>query len=168
MGEATRKSRSRREVMQSEARCIYCPGPVETWEHMPPVAMFRDRHRPGAMEYGACKSCNEGTRGSDAVAALIARFHPLNDSGGWQEEEIRKLIRAVDTRAPGVREELSLPGKFRSGLIQRQASGLYQRVVRLVVDGPKATAHLGVFGAKLGMALYREHVGAALPLDGAV
>ena len=60
MGEATRKSRSRREVLDREARCIYCPGPAETWEHMPPVGMFRDRQRPGGMEYGACKSCNEG------------------------------------------------------------------------------------------------------------
>jgi len=120
------------------------------------------------MEYGACKSCNEGTRGSDAVAALIARCHPRNDSRGWQEKEIRNLIRTVETRAPGVREEMSLLDKFQSGWMQRPESGLFQRVVRLVVDGPKVTAQLGAFGAKLGMALYREHVGAALPLEGAV
>jgi len=168
MGEAQRKSRSRREVIGTETRCIYCPGPVETWEHMPPVSMFRDRQRPGAMEYGACKSCNEGTRGSDAVAALIARLHPHSESGGWQKGEIRNLIRTVEIRAPGVREELSRQDKFLSGWMQRPESGLYQRMVRLVVDGPNVTAHLGVFGAKLGMALFREHVGVALPLEGAV
>jgi hypothetical protein len=107
MGEARRKSRSRREVVETEARCIYCPGPVETWEHMPPVSMFRDRQRPGAMEYGACKSCNEGTGGSDAVAALLARVHPHNGFGGWQESEILNLVRRVDIHAPGVREELT-------------------------------------------------------------
>jgi hypothetical protein len=168
MGEFKRKSRSRREVMQTEARCIYCPGPVETLEHMPPVAMFRGRQRPGAMEYGACKSCNEGTRGSDAVAALLARVHPQNDPGGWQEKEIRKLIGAVRAHAPGVREELSLPGKFQPGRIKRPHSELYQKIVHVSADGPKVKAHLGVFGSKLAMALYREHVGVALPLDGAV
>jgi hypothetical protein len=66
----------------------------------------------GAMEYGVCEGCNNGTRGSDAVAALIARMHPDNGEKSWQAEEIRKLISAIDTYAPGVREELSLPGKF--------------------------------------------------------
>jgi hypothetical protein len=78
------------------------------------------------------------------------------------------LIRAVDTRAPGVREELSLPSKFQSGWMQRPDFGLYQGIVQLVADGPKLKAHLGIFGAKLGMALYREHVKVALPLEGAV
>jgi hypothetical protein len=168
MGESTRKSQSRREIMDREPRCIYCPGPVETWEHMPPVAMFRERQRPGAMEYGACRSCNEGTRGSDAVAALIARLHPRNDSDSQQRKEIRGLIRAVDARAPGVREELSLPGKFQSEWMQRPGAGLYENVVRVDADGPKLKAHLGIFGSKLGIALYRENVGVALSLEGAV
>jgi hypothetical protein len=98
----------------------------------------------------------------------MARFHPHNDSGGWQEKEARNLIRAVESHAPGVREELSLPSKFQSGWIRRPDSGLHQRIVRLLADGPKVKAHLGIFGAKLGMALYREHVGIALPLEGAV
>jgi hypothetical protein len=52
------------------------PGPPATCEHMPPMGMFRDRQRPGAMGYRACGACNKGTRGSGAVAALIARMHP--------------------------------------------------------------------------------------------
>ena len=141
------------------------PSPVE---HMPTRGIFRDRQRPGAMEYGACKACNNGTRGSDAVAAVMALMHPDNGEGSWQAEEILKLISAIDTHAPGVREEMSLPGKSNYEWARRPGSGLLQRVVRVHADGPCVKAHLSVFGAKLAMALYREHVGVALPLDGAV
>jgi hypothetical protein len=55
------------------------------------------------MEYGACEACNNGTRGSDAVAAVMARLHPDNGEGTWQADEIRKLISALDAQAPGVR-----------------------------------------------------------------
>ena len=120
------------------------------------------------MEYGACKACNNGTRGSDAVAALMARMHPDNGEGSWQAEEIRKLKSAIDAHAPGVREEMSLPGKSNYEWARRPGSGVLQRVVRVHADGPLVKAHLSVFGAKLAMALYREHVGVALPLDGAV
>lgn len=135
---------------------------------MPPCSMFRDRQRPGAMAFGACKACNQGTRGSDAVAALLARIHPDIDERSWQVEEIRKLRAAIDRYAPGVREEINLPGKSTHEWIRRQNSGLVQRIVRVQADGPCLKAHLSAFGAKLAMALYREHVGVALPLDGAV
>jgi hypothetical protein len=109
MGEAKRKSQTRQEIIAGEPRCIYCPAPAESLEHMPTRGIFRDRQRPGAMEYGACKACNNGTRGSDAVAAVMALMHPDNGEGSWQAEEILKLISAIDTHAPGVREEMSLP-----------------------------------------------------------
>lgn len=63
---------------------------------------------------------------------------------------------------------MSLPGKSNYEWARRPGSGLVQRVVRVHADGPRVNAHLSVFGAKLAMALYREHVGVALPLDGAV
>ena len=168
MGEAKRKNQKREAIIAAEPRCIYCPGPVETLEHMPPMGMFRGRQRPGRMEYAACGVCNRGTRGSDAVAALMARIHPDNGLGSWQAKEMLRLISAVDAYAPGVREELSLPGKAKDEWVRRPGSGLLQRVVRVHADGPYVKAHLSVFGAKLAMALFREHVGVALPLSGAV
>jgi hypothetical protein len=67
-----------------------------------------------------------------------------------------------------IREEMSLPGKFNHEWMRRPGSGLLQQVIRVHLDSPLVKAHLGIFGAKLAMALYREHVGVALPLDGAV
>jgi hypothetical protein len=168
MGAAKRKNQTRQAILAGEPRCIYCPGPAETLEHMPPIGMFRDRQRPGRMEYGVCQACNTGTRGSDAVAALMALMHPDNGEGSWQAEKIGELRSAIDTHAPGVWEEMSLPGKFNHELARRPGSGLLQRVVRVHADGPLVKAHLSIFGAKLAIALYREHVGVALPLDGAV
>ncbi len=168
MGEAKRKSQTRQMILAGEPRCIYCPDPAETVEHMPPIGMFLDRQRPSAMEYGVCQACNTGTRGSDAVAAFMALMHPDNGDGSWQAEKIRKLISTIDTRAPGVREEMSLPGKFSHEWRRRPDSGLLRKVVRTCADGPRVNAHLSIFGAKLAMALYRKHIGVALPLDGAV
>lgn len=168
MGEASRKSRSRGNILASERRCIYCCGAAETVEHMPSRSMLRGKIRPSGMEYAACKNCNEGTRGSDAVAAAFARLHPDNGDNSWQTKEVEKLISALDAHAPGVREELSQPGKSRLEWMKRGTSGLLQRVIRVQADGPKLHAYLSVYGAKLAMAMFREHVGEALPLDGAV
>lgn len=120
------------------------------------------------MEFAACTACNNGTRGADAVAALIARLHPDSDLGSWQAAELTRLIPAIDAYAPGVRQEMAQPGKAKSEWVRRPHSGLLQQVIRVHADGPLLKAHLCVFGAKLAMALYREYVGTALPLEGAV
>lgn len=168
MREAKRKSLTRAAILATEPSCIYCAGPPESLEHMPPRAMFRSRERPSGMEYAACDSCNNGTRGSDAVACLMARLHPDHRQGSWQVEEMRRFLSAIDAYAPGVREEMSLPSKVQHGWLTRPGSGLLQRMVSIRADGPRVKAHLGTFGAKLAMALFREHVGLALPLSGAV
>jgi hypothetical protein len=135
---------------------------------MPSIGMFRGRKRPSGMEFGVCTACNKGTRGADAVAAAIARLHPDAGLDSCLLSEMRGLMAAVGKYAPGVREELGRAVKSRPEWLRRPMSGLLQRVARLDADGPKVKAHLGVYGAKLAMALYREHVGKALPLDGAV
>jgi hypothetical protein len=89
-------------------------------------------------------------------------------AGSWQAKEMRRLVSAIDTFAPGVREEMSLSNKVKHGWVRRSGSGLLQRVVAIHADGPCVKANLSAFGAKLAMALFREHVGIALPLSGAV
>lgn len=168
MGEGSRKSRTRVAILANEPRCIYCSGLPQTLEHMPSRGMLRGKERPSGMEYAACIACNNGTRGADAVAAVMARLHPDNGAGSWQAEEVRKLISALDAHAPGVREEMSQPHKSRAEWVPRRGSGLLHRVIRVSADGPKVKAYLSAYGAKLAMALYREHVRVALPLDGAI
>jgi hypothetical protein len=169
VGEASRKSRKGAQIVAAEARCIYCAGPSETFEHMPPLVMFRDKDRPGSMwEFGSCKACNNGTGGADVVAAVISRVHPDHGEESWQNKEIRKLIRPLDKYAPGVREEMFRPEKHERGWIRRANVGLMRPAVWVRADGPRLKAYLIIFAAKFAMALYRAHVGVALGLDGAV
>jgi hypothetical protein len=168
MGEGRIKNRKGSEIVARETRCIYCAGPSETVEHMPPRSMFRAKHRPGAMEFGACKVCNEGTRGADIAAAVIARLHPDHGDLSWQSEETRGLIRPLDAFAPGVREEMIQPGTHEARWVPRRDSGLLHRAILVRARGPRLQAYLRIFAAKLAMALFREHTGSPLALDGAV
>lgn len=170
MGEAKRQktARARRlaDMLRDETRCIYCASPAESVEHMPPIIFFLGRERPKGMEFAACKACNEGTRGADAVAAFMARIRPYDSSDDRMIVEAAALRPAIDQRAPGVLDEIFERPDKQSLIWARTPSGLYQRSVKVLADGPLLKAHIQTFSAKLAMALYREHLGQALPLDG--
>ncbi|HEY0282915.1 MAG TPA: hypothetical protein VGC27_09860, partial [Rhizomicrobium sp.] len=87
--------------METEPRCIYCPNPKQTKEHMPHKDMFCGKLRPKGMEFDACKNCNSGTSVSDAVAVIIACWSPDFGKGSWQlNEKIRKLRSTIAQKAP--------------------------------------------------------------------
>jgi len=69
--------------------------------------------------------------------------------------------------APGFLEEFFRPDKNRP-VLRRDALGIIKPYIEIKADGPLAKAYLTVFAAKLGMALFREHIGHALPLTGGV
>lgn len=165
MGEAKIKSRRLSEIVSREPRCIYCANTPASVEHMPPISMFRARSRPNGMEFAACRECNTGTSGADVVAAFLSRIS--------QSDNPEMIAEAAALRgkllkfAPGVFDEFRSLDKTQN-VWQPSASGLYKRMIAVQMDGPLTNAYLTVFAAKLGMALYREHVGVALPLDGGV
>ena len=74
---------------------------------------------------------------------------------------------ALEQKAPGLLPELLRRDKSKK-LWLRTRTGLFREVVQINADGPLLHAHLTVFAAKMGMALYREHVGSALPMEGGV
>jgi hypothetical protein len=168
VGEGSRRNRKGSQIVAAEARCIYCPNPATDLEHMPPRVMFRGKDRPGAMEFGSCKACNNGTGGADVVAAVMSMIDLKSGPGGWQDKEVHKLIRPLDKFAPGVREELFRHGKHERRWLYLARSNLLQPFDLVRADGPRVNAYLTIFAAKLAMALYRQHVGVALPLEGAV
>jgi hypothetical protein len=166
MGEASTRSRSRAAILANEPRCIYCGDPHSTLEHMPPRSMFVLKRRPSGFEFAACTECNRATSPADLVASFFAR---LNQS---YRGDRRLIAEAADRKrklielAPGLLEEFFRPNKRqrvwgRDGLVATP-------LVQINADGPLTKAYLTVFAAKLGMALFREHVGHALPLNGAV
>ncbi|WP_407194622.1 hypothetical protein [Bradyrhizobium sp. STM 3566] len=163
MGDAKSKSRKLATLLASETRCIYCANKPTTVEHMPPIGMFKGRSRPNGMEFAACEDCNKGTSGADIVAAFYARLSQ-SDNPGMLDEAIG-LRRKMTMVAPGVSEEFNGPS-YRQW--QRTPSGLFREMTATRVDGPLTKSDLTAFSAKLAMALYREHIGVPLPLDGGV
>jgi hypothetical protein len=101
------------------------------------------------------------------VAGFFARLHRDGLPDGWQWREAQKLIRKLTQYAPGLGEELLRPERTYQGWFPNH-SGILERRITIRADGPLLHGYLTVFAAKVGMALYREHIGSALPLDGAV
>lgn len=167
MGEGRRKSRHREEILRGEARCIYCTAAPSTVEHMPPKAMFPNSHRLSGMEFAACEECNHATRAADAAASFFARIAPSNIVNHLELEEARKLLATMTRIAPEFVREVFDERKARR-VWQKGRDPFYSRMHLIEFDGPVTQALLRAFSAKLGMALYREHVGEPLPVGGLV
>lgn len=171
MGEAKRKSRSRAKILAEEKRCIYCSAPNDgstqfTLEHMPPIGVFVQRSRPSGMEFATCEACNGGTKSADTAATLFALIPPRDRPDDPLFPELIRMKSAVDQQIPHLRDEL-FAGETKERWFP-SPGGILERRVVINANGPILHAHLTTFCAKLGMALYREHVGEPLPLTGAV
>lgn len=161
------RSRSKEEILKKEPRCIYCPKPHNSVEHMPPISMFTGRDRPSGLEFATCEDCNNGTNGADVVAAAFARMRRMPERSDPLLREALEFRNSIQKDAPGVWEEFTDPARNRQVLVP-SSGGIYRLAIEITADGPQLRGHLDVFSAKLGMALYREHTGHALPLDGMV
>jgi hypothetical protein len=166
MGQAEKKSRNRASILAGEARCIYCEAPPTQLEHMPPKSMFRGSSRPSGMEFAACAACNNGTSASDLVASFIARLRSDDVPDAWEIREANDRKSMLELKAPGVIRELFHPDKSRE-LWRSTGTGVLTRAVEVKADGPLLRGYLTTFATKMGMALYREHVGTPLPMHGA-
>jgi len=130
--------------------------------------MFQSTSRPSGLEFGTCADCNNGTSAADLVASFVARLIQGNDDPTeWHHVEARAKLRTLRRKAPDFLMELFRPDKSEE-IWRRTPGGVLTRAVSIHADGPSTKAYLDVFSAKLGMALYREHVGAPLPMDGGV
>jgi len=134
---------------------------------MPPVSIFRGRKRLSGLEFACCIECNGGTKAADAIAALMSFVSRPENEKSWQAIEVQRLLSAADNLAPGFRTEL-LGDSSEAARWRYTRSGLLVRGYDANGSGPILKRHMDVFSAKLGMALYREHVGQALPLTGRV
>ncbi|NKJ02025.1 hypothetical protein FHW92_004125 [Novosphingobium sp. SG707] len=167
MGEQRRKSLSARVILASENRCIYCENPPASLEHMPPRAMFRDKYRPSGLEFAACGPCNSGTSNADLVACFVAHCSPVDPKGEWEAEAFQRFIKHMRRKTPEVMREINNPtGATREWVMT--PGGLLRQIHKMHFDGPTLRRHLDAFSSKLAMALYREHVGSPLPMEGAI
>lgn len=167
MGEARQRSRSRAKILAGDARCIYCESPATTIEHMPPVAMFKNRQRLSGFEFPACLECNTATRAADAAACFFARISPQQFAPKWEIDEAYKLVGTLARLAPSFIGEL-FDERVTSRIWMKGRDPVATPKTSIVLNGPVTRALMQAFTAKLGMALYAEHIGAPLPNGGAV
>lgn len=170
MGEARTKSRSRQQVLAGEKRCIYCDYSDKqqiTIEHMPPIQMFQGNLRLSGMEFAGCPACNNGSRGADTVASFVSRLKPFAQASDWEFDEARRRLSLMKMHAPGVLAEL-FPDRGSWIEWRRNEAGIAVPTRAAFAGGPRIHAYLTAFASKLGMALFREHVGVPLPLEGKV
>lgn len=129
--------------------------------------MFKAKARPSGFEFGACEACNFGTRGADAAVAFLARIEQQGQGvDDWQLQEGVKYLHGAASIVPGFVEEFFDTRRAEQTHLQTKGGILVPVFATRV--GPIAKALLNTWSAKLGMALYREHIGEPLPLDGGV
>jgi hypothetical protein len=129
--------------------------------------MFKSRLRLSGLEFAACKNCNEGTRAADAAASFFARLSPQQFSPQWEIEEAYKLVGTIAQLAPQAIREIFDPAKTERKWMKGR-DPIVTPKVSLKLDGPVTHALMTTFVAKLGMALFREHVGRPLDEQGSV
>lgn len=162
-----KKSRKAADILADGALCIYCSAVATTVEHMPPRMMFKAKDRPSGLEFASCQECNNGTSAADAAAAFFARMDMFGDDPhDWKVREAIKPLQSLGSLTPGFIEEV-FDGPETSNTFAETRGGILVPVVK-THTGPITEALLTVFAAKLGMALYKEHVGAPLPATGGV
>ncbi|MBL9070602.1 MAG: hypothetical protein JNM03_11515 [Sphingopyxis sp.] len=119
------------------------------------------------MEYASCEPCNHNSRAADTAAAIMARISPTNFIDALELQEARRLLATMTSIAPQFVRELMDPSKV-SPVWEKGRDAVFGPKRRIELDGPVSHALLTAFAAKIGMALYREHIGQPLPKAGVV
>lgn len=77
-----------------QAECVYCGGPCESSDHVPPRCLFADPRKENLIEVPSCKSCNNGFSKDDEYFKTVLGILDLNET----HSEIAKLQPSI-TRA---------------------------------------------------------------------
>lgn len=134
---------------------------------MPPIVMFKGRDRPGGMEFASCVDCNNGTSAADSVAAFLAKISWDVTFADWQFAENVAQRAMLNEIAPGFLDELFDASRAQD-TVRRTSGGVLVQQKAINADGPITQAYMNTFAAKVGMALFRQHTGKALPPGGGV
>ncbi|TYC65136.1 hypothetical protein FMN63_22160 [Stappia sp. BW2] len=166
MSQSRIRNKLRTKLLSNEKRCIYCASLPETIEHFPPVSLFDRRDRPSGLEFAACEACNHGTKAAEALAVFVSRIDKDERTAGfWGSQAGQNAIFTLEREAPGLRSQILQNPSISNYLAP---SGEVEQQIEIRLSSEKAKNLLDAFSAKLGMALYREHIGEPLPLNGIV
>ncbi|GGZ45726.1 hypothetical protein [Asticcacaulis endophyticus] len=102
---------------------------------------------------------------ADQVAALYARLEAFDEMNDIASSEWKKLCLAIANNAPKLASEITAS---MSPFYIKDKNGKFVEVYAAKMEGVLTKTYADIFSSKLGMALYREHVGEPLPLNGSV
>jgi hypothetical protein len=134
---------------------------------MPPRIMFRSKLRLGQLEFPSCDPCNQLTKASDQVAALVGRFLP--DAVTSEEKaDFRKILTGLKNNMRPVLEEMNL-GTAEEEQVRRRTTA-YAGVAGgfIYLGGPLMQGYLNAFGCKLALAMHWEATKLIVPVQGGV
>ena len=84
--------------------CCFCGGEeiATTIEHLPARIVFPGKHRPKGLEFPACSSCNNQTRGDDSVLAVVARaLGSMRPGSSISSDDVQRAARGARGVFPG-------------------------------------------------------------------
>lgn len=96
----------------------------------------------------------------------MAHISPVDDDRDWRTSAAQRFVPNLKRKAPGLLSEM-LSGETEQRWLW-SGNGLLQKSHVINGSGPILKKHMDVFSAKFAMALFYEHMGRPLPLDGLV
>ncbi len=113
MGEAKRRNARKDRFLLEHPHCCFCGNGTETWDHLPPQAMFPRRMSSPELEFPACQQCNSRTRLDDMVVAYYGQL------GRRQPDDLgahAKALKGLRNNAPHLAPELMSANQKRDAL----------------------------------------------------
>ena len=161
-GEKRARLTATRKLISEFPDCCLCAGlrPSTSREHMPPVALFDNRHRPDDLVMPACDACNSATRTADLTASIVSRWNLTGSD--TEREDHRRLAARIQRQAPDILAEWTagVGDPFRSSRGRRhlrRQGVLVPLEAEVVTVGPLTMRQLNLFARKATLALYFEH-----------
>ncbi|WP_156963875.1 hypothetical protein [Muricoccus aerilatus] len=162
MGEAKRKQRSRKLILEEDPWCCYCGAPATTTDHCPPRAIFDNRIWPEGHEFPCCAPCNEAGRRSEQVAAAILSVSLVSDA---PDEPWQRTVKSLKVNRPDIWDEWQEGSRNDQRRLFREKFGLKlgdllrQQQYGIIQLGPHSTKALEDVLGRLGQALFYKHAG---------
>jgi hypothetical protein len=160
MGEA--KTRLERFRKQGHRHCAYCGGvgAVESIDHVPPTAFFRNKHRPAWLETPACNQCHRPLSDFDSLFSFICKLVRSTGNGDSDSRHLTNLAVSSIRKF----EDLVAPmlGTAKAGVI-RNATGAEEVVILDEIPSELILA-MAFVAARTTAALYYHIADKVLPL----
>lgn len=161
------KKNSLQEFISAHALCCFCGGSnaTESIDHVPNKALFRGNLRPKSHEFPACNRCNQDSREWDQVAAVALLTMGSISKQQSNFEEFKRLFRGVKNNVPQAIEYIA--GANATPILYLR-NGLLRPATATLPDPRLFTDFLNPWVAKLGLALWYQHVGGIFPENGRI